>query len=97
MIPPIVAYLLARLATEPRPRTVACERGFYLNGVRPSGETECIQVSPVTPGDECGRGETCSGDWPDMPSYPVRVWCDEGEMAVVVDERTARCMRGSRV
>lgn len=67
-----------------------CPKGWHHEGVRPSGEYECIP-QPVGP------------DWPgySFPDRSVvppgrlrsRIYCTGGSQPVVVDERTVGCQR----
>ncbi|MGE0206195.1 MAG: hypothetical protein AB7E70_19720 [Hyphomicrobiaceae bacterium] len=95
MIPPLLLYLasaLLRLLTAiAQPRTAQCPRGWYMNGVRPSGTSECI-LAAADPRSDDTKGR-CDHEHLELPALPVRVRCAAGEIAVVVDARTAGCRR----
>lgn len=89
----LVSWWLELRSWLTRPREVTCPPGWYVNGAPPSGITQCIAVPP--PDDDCYRDNPCTGDG-ELLTLPVRVWCEEGEMPVVIDERHAGCRRGVR-
>lgn len=75
-----------------RPTHYRCEPGYYVEGVRPSGETRCVEA-PTDRGDgECIAGGRCR--FADTAlSYPVQLYCTGGAHPIVVDERTVGCQR----
>lgn len=95
MIEPIVIAILALLLqvwdSIFKPRTASCPSGFFVEGVRPTGETRCLPVPPPNCGEpRPPHDQPC----PDDPrSLELRVWCESDELAVVVDERTISCSR----
>lgn len=67
-----------------------CCHGFYVNGVRPSGDTECIEAPAGTGSDECIAGGQCRfAD--DAPRYPIAISCPSGHRPIVVDSMTVGC------
>ena len=74
-----------------RPTQVICPEGWYVNGVRKTGQTECI---PVPRGFEelTDRGIIDNSIQP--PGYvSVRIYCTGGTRAIVVNQRTVGCQR----
>ncbi len=74
-----------------KPTHVICPAGWYVNGVRPSGQTECL---PVPSGFEelTDRGIVDHSIEP--PGYVrVRIYCTGGMRPIVVDQRTIGCQR----
>jgi hypothetical protein len=68
-----------------------CPRGWYLDGVRPSGIGACRLAPP--PG--CGEpvpphNQPCATQTRPMP---IAIYCTGGSRPVVVDERTVGCQR----
>lgn len=86
MIAPVLLYLaslgLRLWSAIARPDQASCPRapGWWINGVRPSGEYECL----LTRGDN---------DDPAVASLSGRIHCDPGTAPRVVDERHVRCRR----
>jgi hypothetical protein len=96
VIPPLIQWLagaLLRLITSvSQPRVAQCPSGWYVNGVRPAGDSSCIDARDPRPEDT--RGE-CHHEHIEVDALPIRVWCDEDELAVVRDERTIACRKGT--
>lgn len=66
-----------------RPHSAQAPHGFYINGVRPTGHFELRRI-PL------GRDD----DAPQPPGVlQGRIWCGNGERAIVVNERTVGCQR----
>lgn len=97
MIPPLLLWLAGALlrvvSAIARPRIATCPPSFYVEGVRPTGETSCVSTFDPRPDDT--RGECRHAQW-DAGRLPLRVWCESGERAVVVDERTVGCRKEAR-
>ncbi len=88
MIPPLVlllASLLLRLwSALVRPTHAACPQGYWVNGIRPSGITDCIEVpGPDTADTDCGKQGRCSGNGPALARLPLAIHCPSGRIAVV--------------
>lgn len=83
----LVAWLIA-------PRVLTCPPPTYAEGVRPTGETWCVE-----PPRRLDCGEPPQLDCPDGARFPVRVWCKrETEIAVLdADGATIRCVSIARV
>lgn len=96
MLVDVVCTLLSSVALRwsavTRPTTAMCPAGWYLNGVRPSGQYECRRA-PV--GDPLYDGAGGYSDRTvDRPGWLVgQVWCKRGVRPIVVDERTVGCQR----
>ncbi len=80
MTDPVSMFVLAMLALV-QPSHLACPRGWYVEGVRPSGETTCA-VSPEI--------DDSDGAWL-QPRIAVKIYCREGERPIVVDYRRVAC------
>lgn len=79
-----VATIVAMLAsTLTEPQRAHCPRGYYVNGVRPSGQYECRQSPPADDNapDEIGL------------YYSARVYCTGGTHPIVVSYHTVGCQR----
>ena len=77
-----------------RPTRARCPAGFFVEGVRPSGTTQCLPVGPPSP--SCAGAVIC----PDTPGpahgIPIQIYCTGGSIPIVVDGRTVGCtMRGA--
>ncbi len=87
---PLLLWLAGMLT---RPTSAECRPGFYVNGVRPSGTTECIEAPRGNGADECVRGKPCTfAD--DAPRYPIAIVCAAGTAPRVIDARHVRCTQG---
>ena len=97
MIPPLLLWLAGALlrvvSAIARPRTATCPPSYYVEGVRPSGATECVSTFDPRPDDT--RGECRHAAW-DAGRLPMQVWCAPDERAVVRDERTVTCRKDAR-
>jgi hypothetical protein len=73
-------FTVAIVAIGGTPDRVTCARGFYAEGVRPSGETTCRRAprSDLDDSDE---------------TYGARVHCTGGADPIVIDHRTVGCTR----
>ncbi len=91
----LIAWLL-RLACSAFIRTdrAVCRTGFYLNGVRPDGSSECIQAPPGNGQDECVRGKGGQDRQfsAEQNSYPVAIACTWAKRPAVTGPREARCL-----
>lgn len=100
-VPYLLLWLASRLLSlfTTLPRTAQCAPGFYVDGVRPSGYTECVEAPSgygYGPDDgACWADNPCTGDVPDARRVSILVLCDVDEIAVVRDERTIACRRGA--
>lgn len=73
-----------------RPERATCPPGSYVEGVRPSGATQCLSVEPDY---DCSGANRCHGRaarW----RVPMRIACTGGMRPIVVDGRTVGCQRG---
>lgn len=87
MIAPVLLWLAGQLA---RPDRAECRTGFYVNGIRPTGITECIRAPAGNGARECVPGAPCTfAD--DAPRYRLQLWCAAGTEPRVVDARHVRC------
>ncbi len=80
MIPWIVARLLSLVPVGP---VATCPRGYYVEGVRPTGETSCVETPP-------GLENEPPASWV-AKRWPIRVLCKPGHRAVVVHARKVGC------
>lgn len=77
-----------------KPRSVTCPQGWYVNGVRPSGATQCLPSPPPNCGEpRPPHDQPCPEAAVEIPR---RVYCEDNEQPLVVDERSVRCAKGSR-
>lgn len=65
--------------------SVQCCKGYTVEGVRPDGRTWCVGKLA------CPDDALCGGDVPDPPRYPLAIYCTNGQIAIVIDERTVGC------
>lgn len=86
----VVGMFLLALSALVQPTRASCPRGWWVNGVRPSGITECF---PVPPEDHGCAGSAPCPDHPSVPGLPMRVYCAEGTQPIAVDERTVVCKK----
>jgi hypothetical protein len=76
-----------------KPQRAWCLRGYDLRtGVRPTGQFECW---PQPVGDPDWDGVYMRPDRSRQPDGVLRgrIWCTNGDRAIVVDERTVGCQR----
>ena len=77
---------------------VRCAPGYYVNGVRRSGVSQCIRAP--RPGEaECAPGKPCDDiGSDDAPRYTVRVVCERGSEPRVVGAGELVCaVAGTRM
>lgn len=72
--------------------TVAtCPRGWYVEGVRPSGHSRCLPVPPPSCGEPVPPNNApCPSDSRELP---IAVYCTGGSHPIVLNERTVGCTR----
>ena len=74
-----------------RPTHVVCPVGWYVNGVRSDGRTECM---PKPIGDETLTPSGIVDHSVQPPGYVrVRIYCTGGSRPIVVNDRTVGCQR----
>lgn len=87
----LALVFVGALLTQPSEERGLCARGFYANGVRPTGRYECRRI-PSEPASE--------KSWPYRPAQTVpedeiyyRSWirCTNGTQPIVVDYQTVGC------
>ena len=85
--------LLLAIALTPLPSHASCPRGWWVEGVRPSGRYDCHRV-PV--GDDVRLPSGLLEDRSLQPPGEIdgAIRCTGGAVAIVVDSRTVGCMRG---
>jgi hypothetical protein len=81
----LVILLLVAIAVSPR--RAECPRGYWLNGVRPSGAFECVRD---------GRPEL-DNEHSDLHRVSGRLDCLPSFMPIVVDDRHAACAGASTI
>lgn len=85
----LLAYLFIWLGSPIiRPQHARCPRGWYVEGVRESGRTQCRPVPPVMCGD--GSYDPCPQD---DRALPLQIYCTNGTRPIVVDNRAIGCQR----
>lgn len=68
-----------------------CAPGWYLEGIRPSGYTQCKPSPPAYCGEPVPPfNKPCPRD---ERSSPVVIYCTGGAHPIVVDARTVGCQR----
>ena len=86
-----IAIVLKLLSVLLRPRVAECPPDWIARGVRPHGETVCYLPTELGDGDRCTRSRVC-GDGPEpLAELPMRVFCEPGEIAVVIADRRIAC------
>jgi len=74
-----------------RPERARAPRGWYVEGVRPDGATTIRQAPPQGCGEPVPpNNQPC----PHAPAFESRIYCTNGTLPVVVDDRTIGCQRG---
>ncbi len=85
-----VSMLLAVASWVTRPHEFTCPPWSYVEGVRLSGRTSCVQAPPRGCGEPRGRhSQAC----PEGLRLDVMVWCGPDEEPRVVDGRRVTCRR----
>jgi hypothetical protein len=74
------------------PRRARCPAGWYVNGIRATGEFECVR----TPGGDVLYDG--AGGYPDravdLPGrLSGRIYCTSGSLPIVVSDHAVGCMR----
>ena len=87
-----VAFIAAAraMAWHP-PNRATCPPGWFVEGVRPTGATQCRPNPPA----HCGEPvPPDNGPCPrDDRMIPLEIYCTGGSHAIVVNERTVGCQR----
>ncbi len=85
-----VSMLFAVASWAIRPHELTCPPWSYVEGVRLSGRTSCVQTPPRGCGESRGQhNQACL----EGLRFDVRVWCGPGEEPRVVDSRRVECRR----
>lgn len=71
---------------------VTCCRGYYVNGVRRDGSTQCIKAPSGTGALECVDSGACRFTDTD-PRYPIAIHCTGGSRPIVVNSDAIGCQR----
>ena len=67
-----------------------CAPGWYVEGVRPSGKSSCVQSPPRNCGEPVPpHNQPC----PDGSRFDVQIYCTNGLIPLVIDHRTLGCRR----
>lgn len=68
---------------------VTCPPGWYIEGVRPSGRTQCRPTPPPSCGEPVPPNNApCAHD---ERTIPLELYCTGGSVPIVVNERVAGC------
>lgn len=85
----VVAWVTTMALSTITPK--ACERGWYLEGVRPTGYTQCRPVPPAYCGEPVPPfNKPCPKD---TRTQAIVIYCTGGSLPIVVDSRTVGCQR----
>lgn len=75
-----------------RPTIASCPQGYFVEGVRPTGESRCLPVPPPEP--SCAGAVRCPDHPPSRYWLPVQIHCTGTTIPTVGnDGRTIRCTR----
>ena len=87
----IAAVVSMCVAIASAPPMATCPRGWYVEGVRPSGRSRCLPAPPPNCGEPVPPN---NGPCPlDSRETEVAVYCTGGSHPIVVNERTVGCTR----
>lgn len=68
-----------------------CPAGWYIEGVRSSGQTQCRPVPPAHCGEPVPPDNVpCPRD---DRRIPIAIYCTNGQQPIVVNERTVGCQQ----
>ena len=81
-----IALLLVAMCA--RPLEGQCPRGFYVDGVRPSGVYGCI---PAPPREPDARGHEPDPPPRNDPEVESRIYCTGGTIPIVCNDRVVGC------
>ncbi len=87
---PLILWLASLLTRAERTDHAECRPGWYVNGVRPSGQTECIKAPSGNGSNECIPGGACTFI-DNADRYPIAVTCTGGTSPRVITERSVGC------
>jgi len=95
----IVGVIGLVLAAFIRPERAVCPKGWYVEGVRRAGDTQCRPEIPDDPRDWPGDDprDTVHRDLkPYNAELPMQIYCTGGSQPIVVNDRTVGCQMGAR-
>lgn len=85
----LVGTIVLFTSTFVRNDRFTCPGGFYAEGVRPNGDSQCRQVPPAGCGEPRPPNDRpCVGEGYVIPS---KVYCTNGTSPILVNERTVGC------
>jgi hypothetical protein len=88
----IIVWATLGMCSKPLPSRATCDRGWYVDGIRPSGRYDCRRA-PI--GDDVRLPSGLVEDRSTQPSGEIdgAILCTGGTQPIVVDERTVECRR----
>lgn len=93
----IVFMIGGAVASVMKPQRAQCPKGWFVEGVRSSGATQCRRELVDDPLDWPGedrRDRDRRDIKPDNVALPLQVYCTGGSLPIVVDSRTVGCQMG---
>lgn len=88
---PLIAILLYALFALTRPVQLQCPPGYFVEGVRPTGASRCLEDMPGGP--DCRGARACT-DERVQRELPLQIYCTGGTCPIVGrDGRTIGCQR----
>lgn len=75
----LITLVVLAVCAITRTQRISCPAGFYVNGVRETGASECIRDSET----------------PSSTGFRVRIYCTGGSIPIVRDGRTIGCQQGA--
>lgn len=87
----ILTMLIAAWCAITQPTRFRCAPQFYVEGVRPSGVTRCVERPPGNGDTECVTVGACNLDDRVPFAYPIRIYCHPSQRPLVVNETTVAC------
>lgn len=74
-----------------RPTHATCPPGWYVEGVRPSGATQCRPAPPQRCGEPVPPDNApCP---PDARAIRIEIHCTNGQLPIVIGSRTVGCQQ----
>jgi hypothetical protein len=87
----LISFVVICASAVVQPRRATCPTGWSVEGVRPSGRTQCRPVPPA----HCGEpvppdNKPCPRD---ERAIRLEIYCTNGQQPIVVNERTVGCQQ----
>lgn len=86
----LLALIVLGIGFVRRPQRARCSPNEYVEGVRRDGSTWCVRA-PSKREIDCRGARACYSNEPPSYTQPLQIYCANGQLPIVVDERTVRC------